>query len=161
MFKFLIKSKKNNPFLVSPVKGEIIKANQIKDPVFSQEMMGPTIGFRPYDDTVVSPVNGVIEMVFPTKHAVGIRADSGESYLIHVGIDTVSLNGEGFNSFVKQNQHVSPGQKLIQFDHELLKSKKIDSTIMLIITDGENHLEKLKCGEVDLGETLIPSINLN
>lgn len=117
------------------VNGKMIPASQIQDPVFAQEMMGQTIGFIPEQSDVFSPVNGIISVLFPTKHAFGIQADNGNAYLVHIGIDTVSLDGKGFKTFVKQGDRVKAGQKIIEVDWNLLQKEGFNTTTMLILTD--------------------------
>ena len=95
-----------------PIEGEIIPLDEIPDPVFSQKMMGDGFGIIPSKGLVVSPVDGEIINVFPTKHAVGIMSKQGYEILIHVGLETVNLKGEGFTLLVKQGDHVLKGQKI-------------------------------------------------
>ena len=121
--------------VLAVVTGKMIPAFQIQDPIFAQEMMGQTIGFVPEQSDVVSPVNGIISVLFPTKHAFGIQADNGNEYLVHIGIDTVSLDGKGFKAFVKQGNRVKAGQKIIEVDWNLLQKGGFNTTTMLILTN--------------------------
>ncbi len=121
--------------IVSPVTGKILPTFEIADTVFSQEMMGQTIAIIPDDGTIVSPVSGVLELVFPTKHAFGVKTNDGLGFLVHIGIDTVTLKGKGFKSFAKKGDRVHFGQKIIEVDLETLKAAGIDTTVMLIITE--------------------------
>ena len=121
--------------VLAVVTGKMIPASQIQDPIFAQEMMGQTIGFVPEQSDVVSPVNGIISVLFPTKHAFGIQADNGNEYLVHIGIDTVSLDGKGFKAFVKQGNRVKAGQKIIEVDWNLLQKGGFNTTTMLILTN--------------------------
>lgn len=156
MFGLFKKTKVNqNGILFAPVEGELIRPSEINDAVFSQQMMGPTVGFHPSDSTVFSPVNGTIEAVFPTGHAVGIRANSGEEWLIHVGIDTVSLNGKGFTTYIKQGQRIKAGDKLLEVDLDLLRSHHLDSTVMLILTSGVSRMNELPYGNVHKNQVLL------
>lgn len=125
--------------IVAPVKGKMIPAAEISDPVFSQEVMGQTVGFIPLEEDFVvgCPVNGTVEAVFSTNHAFGIRDNAGNVYLTHIGIDTVSLNGEGFKPFIKVGDKVKAGQKAIKVDTKKLKSKGFDLTTMLIVSEKE------------------------
>ena len=124
-----------NDDVLAVVNGKMIPPFQIQDPVFAQEMMGQTIGFIPEQSDVVSPVNGIVSVLFSTKHAFGIQADNGNAYLVHIGIDTVSLNGKGFKAFVKQGDRVKAGQKIIEVDWDLLQKEGLNTTTMLILTD--------------------------
>ncbi|OAS86668.1 MULTISPECIES: glucose-specific PTS transporter subunit IIBC [Metabacillus] len=107
--------------LVSPLTGEIKEITEVPDQVFSGKMMGDGFAILPTNGTVVSPVNGKILNVFPTKHAIGIQSDGGKEILIHFGIDTVNLKGEGFETFVQEGDIVEQGQKLLEVDLEYVK----------------------------------------
>ena len=98
-----------NDDVLAVVNGKMIPPSQIQDPVFAQEMMGQTIGFIHEESDVVSPVNGIVSVLFSTKHAFGIQADNGNAYLVHIGIDTVSLNGQPFQIKVKVGDIVDGG----------------------------------------------------
>lgn len=121
--------------IVAPVSGELISAEAISDDVFAKELMGQTIGIAPSDGTIVVPVDGEVVALFPTGHAFGIQGRDGNGYLVHIGIDTVSMNGEGFELFIQQGQHVKAGQKAVTMDLELIKQKGLDPTVMLIVTE--------------------------
>ena len=105
MFKKLF-GKKEEPIktvqLLAPITGTALSLDNVPDPVFSEKMMGDGIAIEPSEGIVVSPVDGEIIQVFPTKHAIGIRAKNGTEILIHIGLETVSLKGEGFETHVKQ-----------------------------------------------------------
>ena len=109
--------------IISPMSGKIIGIEEVPDAVFSQKMMGDGFAIEPSDGLVVSPINGVISILFPTKHAIGITSDNGLEILIHVGMDTVSLNGEGFEAFISQGDKVKVGDKLIYADLDKIKDK--------------------------------------
>lgn len=121
--------------IVAPVKGTMIPPSEIADPVFAQEIMGQTIGFLPEEETIVCPVSGKVEALFPTNHAFGIRDNFGTVFLVHIGIDTVSLNGEGFKSFIKTGDQVKAGQKAVHVDTKKLKDAGYDLTTMLIVSE--------------------------
>ncbi|MEC1902214.1 PTS glucose transporter subunit IIABC [Bacillus atrophaeus] len=106
---------------VSPITGEIHPITDVPDQVFSGKMMGDGFAILPTEGIVVSPVRGKILNVFPTKHAIGLQSDGGKEILIHFGIDTVSLKGEGFTSFVSEGDRVEPGQKLLEVDLDAVK----------------------------------------
>lgn len=117
---------------VAPISGELLPITEVPDPVFAGKMMGDGFAIKPNDGTVVSPVNGKIINVFPTKHAIGITADSGREILIHFGIDTVKLNGEGFEALVSEGDEVKAGQPLLKVDLDYI-AKNATSTITPII----------------------------
>ena len=120
--------------IYSPINGDIIPLTTVKDKVFSTKAMGDGVGIIPHDGTVYSPFDGEVAAIFPTNHAIGLVNDKGVEILIHIGIDTVELNGEGFQSFVKQGNKVKAHDKLITFDLDKI-SKDYDTTVMVIITD--------------------------
>lgn len=131
---------KENLELASCVDGEMINIEQVNDPAFSQKAMGEGVAFIPESGIVVSPIDGTIEVAFQTGHAIGLKSSSNIEVLIHVGINTVELNGEHFEMLVKQGETVKKGQPLIKFDLEKIKEKGYDTTTMMIITNsGEFH----------------------
>lgn len=143
--------------VVSPVTGKMIPANQIQDTVFAQEMMGQTIGIIPTDGIVVSPVNGKIVTLFPTGHAFGVMANDGNCYLVHIGIDTVNMNGKGFKTFAKQGDTIKAGQKIIQADLNEIKKLGYDTTVMLIVTDKSKddfHVNYINLGNIKKGQKI-------
>ena len=109
--------------LIKPIEGKIIKITKVEDPAFSQKMLGDGFAIEPTKGEVKSPVDGKIVQKFPTNHALGIETKEGIEILIHVGINTVELKGEGFKSFVKVGDKVKKGDKLLEFDIEFIKSK--------------------------------------
>ena len=131
-------SNKKDLELLSCVKGEMIPLEDVKDPVFSSKTMGDGIAIIPEEGVITSPVDGSIEVAFPTGHAVGIKADNNLELLIHVGINTVELNGEHFKMLVKQGDKVKKGQELIKFDIDAIKAKGYDTTTMLLVTNNES-----------------------
>lgn len=121
--------------IVSVCKGKMIEASKIEDPVFAKELMGKTIGFIPENGEIVAPCNGTLEVLFPTGHAFAIRRNDGTGLLIHIGINTVDLNGKGFKVFAKQGEVVKAGQKIVSMDLDLVKNADLSTTTMLIITE--------------------------
>lgn len=125
----------NSDGIVIPIEGTLLSLNDVPDEVFSQKMMGDGFAIKPEDGTVVSPVKGKIVNVFPTKHAIGIEAENGKEILIHFGIDTVNLKGEGFNVYVKQGDAVSPGQSLMDVDLSIIEEKAKSVITPIIFTN--------------------------
>lgn len=121
--------------LFSPVFGQVIELKDTKDPVFSSGMMGKGLGVEPSEDKIYSPVNGTITMIAETKHAIGITTEEGIELLIHIGIDTVKLKGEGFNLSCQVGSEVKVGDLLGTVDFSFIKEKGYASTIMLILTN--------------------------
>ena len=138
MFDFL-KRKKQPQELKAMVSGEVIPVTKVKDHVFSSCMLGNGIAIHPTDKqkvTVVAPADGKITITMEgTNHAVGLRIAEGFDVLIHIGIDTISLNGKGFTSYIKTGQKVKAGEKLIEFDKFLIESRELCSDVILIALD--------------------------
>jgi sugar PTS system EIIA component len=144
MFKNLFKNKKveSEATILQPLEGEIVPLDVVPDPVFSQKMIGDGFAINPTNGSVVSPVDGEIISVFPTKHAVSIKSKGGREILIHVGLETVSLNGEGFTAFVSDGQSVQKGQKLLEADFQSIKDK-VPSIITPVIFTNLAENEKV------------------
>lgn len=126
--------------IFAPLYGDIISLSKVPDPVFSKKMMGDGIAIIPKSGKVVSPVNGQVIQVFPTKHAIGIRSESGLELLIHIGLETVELNGEGFEVLVNTDEPIKAGDPLVKVNLEYLKSKNKDIVTPIIITNMEKVL---------------------
>ncbi|MYL60670.1 PTS glucose transporter subunit IICBA, partial [Virgibacillus halodenitrificans] len=129
-----------NESISSPLSGELVPLTEVPDDVFAGKMMGDGFAIVPEDGEIVSPVNGKIVNLFPTKHAIGILSEGGKEILIHVGIDTVNLKGEGFEPLVKEGDEVKQGQPLLKADLAYIE-KHAKSTITPIVftnlKDGE------------------------
>lgn len=123
----------------SPIAGTLLPLSAVNDEVFSTETMGKGIAIVPTNNTVTAPVSGTISAVFPTSHAIGMTSDSGVEILLHLGIDTVELEGKYFETLVQNGQVVSQGAPLIKFDPEKIKEEGYDPTVMLIITNTNQY----------------------
>lgn len=134
LFNKLFGNQEQDENIYSPINGDIIPLTTVKDKVFSTKAMGDGVGIIPQDGIVYSPFDGEVAAIFPTNHAIGLVNGKGVEILIHIGIDTVELNGEGFQSFVKQGDKVKAHDKLITFDLDKI-SKDYDTTVMVIITN--------------------------
>lgn len=143
--------------LYAPVDGKMISLDEVKDPVFSQKMMGDGVAFCFESSKVCAPCDGELTMVFPTKHAFGIKMDNGAEILVHIGLDTVNLKGEGFKQLVKENTKVSRGTAVIEVDREFMKNNNIDLTTPVIVTNSGDfdikHLSEFV--EVEVGSEVI------
>lgn len=128
--------------IVSPLKGKLVPITEVPDDVFAEKMMGDGFAIIPEDGLVVSPVNGKIVNVFPTKHAIGIQSSGGREVLIHVGLDTVNLKGEGFEMFISEGDTVKAGQPLLQADLDYIE-KNAKSTITPIVFTNLGEGEKI------------------
>jgi len=149
--------------LVAPLNGKILELSEVPDPVFSQKMMGDGLAIEPSEGKVVSPVEAEIVQLFPTKHAVGLKTDSGLEVLIHIGLETVSMEGEGFEGHVEVGDKVKPGDELITFDMDLVKEKAKSTITPVILTNGDDVVESkevLNTGEATKGETELLKVNL-
>lgn len=125
--------------IYAPGNGQVIPLSEVPDQVFAQKMMGDGVGFIPTDGKIVAPFDGTVKTIFPTKHAIGLESDQGLELLIHIGIDTVKLNGEGFESFVETDDRVHKGQVLMQIDLDYITAHAPSTVTPLIITNLEDR----------------------
>ena len=123
----------------TPVQGEILPMTESADDAFASEAMGKGFVVIPSSNQVLSPIDGKVVSLFKTNHAIGILGDDGEEILIHIGIDTVDLNGKYFKSFVKQGDRISKGQLLIEFDREGITKSGYNDQVMVIITNTNSY----------------------
>ena len=144
---FSILSKKKNIELYSPVTGEMIPIEQVKDGVFSGKLLGDGVAFKPEQGVIVSPCNGFLKVIFPTLHAFAIKADSGLEIIVHIGLDTVNLKGSGFKKLAEVNQRVRIGDPIIDVDLDLMKKKNIDITTPMVITESNGYTIDIKNSE--------------
>ncbi|KXT75295.1 PTS system trehalose-specific EIIBC component [Streptococcus sp. DD12] len=121
--------------IVSPLSGDVKDLSQASDPVFAQGVMGQGVVIFPSEGELVSPVNGTVTVLFPTKHAVGILSDEGVELLMHIGMDTVSLDGKGFEAHVSQGSQVKVGDSLISFDKQVIEEAGLVTETPVIITN--------------------------
>ena len=135
MFDFLKKRAQSEAELKALADGEMIPLSDVKDEMFSQKIMGEGVAFRLEGNRITAPCSGTLSAVFPGGHAYGITRSDGVEILIHIGIDTVSLNGEGFDVRVKQGEYVRQGEVLCTVDPDIMESRGIDTTTMMIFTD--------------------------
>lgn len=150
IFKFFNRKKEDENLILSPTNGEILDISEVPDAVFSEKLMGDGFAIKSSDGMIVSPLNGTIEMLFDTKHAIGLKSYDGLEILIHLGIDTVKLNGNGFEVFVKQGYSVKAGQELIKMDLEYIRNNAKSDISPIIFT----NLEKNQAIEVITGSVL-------
>lgn len=143
-----------NTVLHTPVTGKMIKLEEVPDPVFSSGTMGKGVGFQPSDGTICAPCDGKIVMLAETLHAFGLETDSGAEILIHVGLDTVELNGEGFTKLVSEGKKVKSGTPIISVDLALMKEKGIVMTTPMVVTNSDDfRLQIHDCTDVTAGQT--------
>ncbi|WP_442760161.1 sucrose-specific PTS transporter subunit IIBC [Enterococcus italicus] len=127
--------------IAAAVEGDIVDLKEVNDPVFSSELMGKGIGIIPTDNTLYAPVSGVLSVVYETKHAFGIQSNDGAEVLLHIGIDTVNLEGAHFSSDRKQGEVVKQGDVLGTFDRQKIAEAGYDTTVMQIVTNTPNYSE--------------------
>lgn len=155
-----VKHPQDREEIAAPMGGTILPLSQVPDEVFSGKMMGDGFAIDPADGTVVAPVDGTVINVFPTKHAIGIQSDQDREILLHIGIDTVGMKGEGFTLEIKQGDRVKRGQRLLRVDLDAI-SQKAKSTITPVVFTNLKEGEKVilhKKGKVQSGETGFVSI---
>ncbi|KAA9029946.1 PTS sugar transporter subunit IIA [Niallia endozanthoxylica] len=137
MFKSLFKKNKEPEQVQAPLTGKIVALEEVPDPVFSQKMMGDGIAIIPADKKVYSPVDGEVVNVFPTKHAISLRSKMGVELLIHMGLETVELKGEGFQILVQDGTKVSKGEPIAEFDFEKVSSLGKEVITPVILLNGD------------------------
>lgn len=126
---------------MSPTTGISVNLEEIDDFMFSKKLIGDGMGVVPIDSIVYSPISGEVSVVFPTLHAYGITADNGVEVLVHLGINTVSLNGEYFDSYVKKGDRVKEGDRLARFDIDKLKEGHYDTTVIVVCLNKKTEFE--------------------
>ena len=133
------------------MKGKLVSISSVNDPTFAQEMLGQGVAIIPEDGTFVSPVKGTVQMVFETKHAVGILSDTGVEILLHVGLDTVNLKGKYYEALVKDGDTVDVGTPLLKADPAGIRSEGYDVITPIIITNTPEctQISKEPEGEVE------------
>ncbi|MRX70947.1 PTS glucose transporter subunit IIA [Bacillus lacus] len=153
MFKKLFGKKEEvitEEAVFAPLTGRMMNLEEVPDPVFSQKMMGDGVAIEPSEGTIVSPVDGEIIQLFHTKHAIGIKSQTGMELLIHIGLETVTMNGEGFEAHVKEGDKVKVGDTLITCDLDLIKEKASSTITPIVVTNGDilESLDIQATGEV-------------
>lgn len=140
------------------VSGKVISITEVNDQVFSSKALGEGVAIQPAGQIITAPCDGVVSMIAEDSyHAVGMTLNNGAELLLHIGLDTVSMNGEGFRVFVKANDHVKQGEKLLEFDKELIESKGFETTCILVVTNSDDYpdVEYLSGMEATQNETEI------
>ena len=127
--------------LNAPTKGEICALQDLSDETFAKEMMGKGIAILPQDNQICAPADGIITALFPTKHAIGMKTKDGLEVLIHIGIDTVNLNGKYFEAKVNIGDTVVQGQTLIVFDYQKVAEEHYDTHVIMVITNSDDYLD--------------------
>lgn len=147
---------KQKILLRAPLSGRLLPLSQVPDQAFSQKILGDGFAIDPTDGKVLSPVDATVVQIFRTGHAIGLETDSGVEILIHIGIDTVKLNGKGFTALVQNGQKVKAGQELISFDLELIKSIAPSMITPIVFTNMERvaNIQAKSKGDAKAGEEI-------
>ncbi|MEI4366723.1 beta-glucoside-specific PTS transporter subunit IIABC [Streptococcus suis] len=146
--------------IASPLIGKVVKLENVPDAVFASGAMGKGIAIDPLDGILVSPAKAEVTLVFPTKHAIGLRTENGAELLIHIGMDTVSLAGKGFESFVQVGDVVEAGQKLLEFDLNQIKAADLPVITPIIVTNTADYEDILVTQEsqINSGDYLVTTV---
>ncbi|MGE7602487.1 PTS sugar transporter subunit IIA [Peribacillus sp. NPDC097675] len=159
--KLFRKNQKTSPFIYAPINGEILSIEDVPDPVFNQKMMGEGVAIIPIDGNVASPIDGKVIQVAPTKHAIGIETDDGTEILIHIGLETVALKGEGFDVKVNVGDSISVGQLLLTYNLQLIKEQAKSDMLIMVITNSQTDTHKYEMSldkVARMGETVVMKV---
>ena len=153
----LFKKKKTEYLLGAPAKGKAVPLSEVNDPTFSEGMLGQGVAVIPSEGKIYAPIDGEVGMVFDTLHAVSLTADCGAEVLIHVGLDTVKMNGDGFVGHVQAGDKVKKGDLLLEVDLEKVKAAGYDTITPMLIcnTDDYASVEGLSGKDVQPGDDVI------
>lgn len=121
--------------LVAPVSGTCVALAEVEDPAFAEGMVGPGVAVRPCSDTVVAPCDGTVALLPETMHAFVIEGEHGAQVLVHVGVDTVELKGEGFRVLASRGERVRAGQPVVAFDEAMMSEKGMDMTVIVVLLE--------------------------
>jgi PTS system, glucose subfamily, IIA component len=148
-------SKKSNGVICSPIDGKIVDVSEVPDSVFAGKMMGEGVAVIPEGNTVYSPINGYVVQIFKTKHAILLKSDDNLEIIIHIGLETVNLNGEGFEVLINEGEKVTIGKELIKVDFEFIKNKGINTIIPVIIINHADKNVKKYLGHKEAGASIM------
>lgn len=157
MFKKWFKKSTDEQVIKAPLRGRVVALTEVPDPVFAEKMMGDGVAIQPEEGTLYSPVEGEVVQLFPTYHAIGLRTADGVELLLHIGLETVSMEGEGFSAHVKVGDKVKAGDPLIDFSLDLVQ-EKAKSTITPIVVTNMDKVDKLEhhfSDAVQTGDTIL------
>lgn len=143
LFDFL-KKKDTNEVLGSPIEGEAVASAEISDPTFGMELLGKGMAIKPAVGKVYAPVDGTVTMVFETKHAISITSEGGAEILVHIGLDTVSLNGAPFTIHVNADDKVKKGDLIAEFDMEQIKAAGLETITPVIICNSDDYKDVVR-----------------
>ena len=143
--------------LVAPVSGKAMPLSEVPDPVFAEKLAGDGMAILAEGDTIVAPADGEVTLIFKTKHAVAMTLDNWLELLIHIGLETVSLEGEGFEQLVEQGTRVKAGTPLIKIDRDVILNKGLSLATPVLITnvDAAKSITPVESGDVVAGKTVV------
>ena len=149
--------KKKGITIVSPMKGKCVEIKEVSDPTFGDEILGKGVAIIPEDGKVYAPADGVITTMFPTGHAVGMTTDEGVELLVHVGLDTVALKGDGFKIIAKDDQKVQKGDLLMEADLDKIKAAGYDVITPVVVCNTDEYSEIIVFTDTDVnaGDNII------
>lgn len=153
----LFKKKEKKHVIGSPAKGKAVSLKEVNDPTFAEEMLGKGAAVIPEEGKIYAPADGEIGMVFDTLHAVSMTTDFGAEILIHIGLDTVKMKGDGFTGHVKAGDHVKKGDLLLEVDLEKVKTAGYDTITPVLVCNTPNYasVEGIQADAVNAGDDLI------
>ena len=153
-------TKLEKEIVVSPIKGEVLNLSDIEDAAFSSGVLGQGVAIIPSDGKVVAPVNGVVTTLFPSLHAIGILSDEGVEVLIHIGLNTVQLEGRGFEACIKQGDRITKGQTILKFDIDVIKEAGYSVVTPIVVTNSSQFLDvvQTESKNIELEDNLITVI---
>lgn len=156
LFDFLKSDNNKEAELYNPVEGEVIPLEEVSDPVFSQKMMGDGFGVEPANGEIYSPIDGKVVSVFPTSHALGLELDNGIEVLVHIGVDTVELEGGPFDIHVSEGDKVTKDSHLATVDLAALEEAEKPDTVMVVFTnmDVVENYDLKSTGNMSQGDTV-------
>ncbi len=147
--------------VVSPIKGQVIRMENMKDDAFASGVLGRGVAILPEEGKVYAPADAVVSAIFPTLHAIGLKTKEGMEILIHVGLDTVQLEGKGFEAKIKQGDTVKQGQLLLKFDKDFIEKQGFSLETPVLISNADDYLEIVETNakRVNVGESLLTVLN--
>jgi len=146
MSLFSKKSRTPSDTVAAPVGGDVIPLEAIADPVFSEGILGKGCGIEPIGEEIVAPFNGTVSQIADTRHAIGLTSESGIELLIHVGVDTVDMKGDGFQILVHSGDRVKRGQRLMTFSIDKIKAANHAVTVVVVVTNTDDYADVLLLG---------------
>lgn len=157
IFNKLFKGKDEGIRIGAPCDGKTVPLSAVSDPTFAEEILGKGVAIKPEGNQIKSPCDGTVDLMFDTGHAVNLKSDDGVELLIHIGIDTVALKGEGFKTFKENDAKVKKGDLLIEFDPEFLTSRGYELIVPMIVcnTDEYASVKGLAGEDVKTGDDVI------